>query len=388
MNNVDKVYFANNEIFPDTRESIYLNYDSYAGQTGATLGRNNTGWIVRNNVSMTNVMSGIYYYNNVRYGRLQQTDNRVTLPMMLYTFADVTIYINDTEYQPYTWTCIDSVNGKGGLRIFSKIKDEDISENMDYSDSTGATIERFNPTNAFNNLLVGNETDWFWAGELDRATVTMNRDGTNFTYTFKFYMAFATTPFVSWTYNPTYTPSMGFIIDSEHEVVKPFVMEQNPATGQYFVKTKNTSAEEMHQYYLFFRGHIDDEDPEDDPETSEPEDDGDDSPWNDITIEGLTTPGASAVATGFTTMYEVGSTELKALSDFMWTDNFVENIAKFFGDPKDIIVGLSIFPVKPPVEASPSIIQAGGISTGVSGSRLTDEYLITDTLGSLYIKNS
>lgn len=292
----------------------------------------------------------------------------------------------------YNWTCIQSVNGKGGLRSFGIVKDEFLSDDMEYIDATGETIDRFLDNAPFSNLLVGNETDWFWAGELDRATVTLGRNGTSFFYTFKFYMAFSTLPFATFNYenihNVGVTPSFGFMIDSQNEVICPFIIEKAGTGQEYFVNAVPTSSEDLHQYYLFFRGHVDDEGDEDDPENSEPEDDGDDSPWDDVEIEGLTTPGASAVATGFTTMYEVSKTELQNLSDFMWTDNFVENISKFFGDPKDIIVGLAIFPVKPPTESSSVVIKAGGISTGISGLRLTDQYLITDVLGTLYIKKS
>ena len=312
----------------------------------------------------------------------------------LGAYEDINVYnaIIGAEQPPFDWTCIQSVNGKAGLRSFAIINDENLSNDMSYIDTTGETIARFLDNAPFSNLLVGNETDWFWAGELDRATVTLNRNGTSFSYTFKFYMAFSTLPFATFTFENTHnvsvTPSFGFMIDSQEEAVCPFIIEKAGTGQEYFVNAVPTSTEDLHQYYLFFRGHVDDEGDEYDPENSEPEDDGDDSPWDDIEIEGLTTPGASAVATGFTTMYEVSKTELQNLSDFMWTDNFVENISKFFGDPKDIIVGLAIFPVKPPTESSSVVIKAGGISTGISGLRLTDQYLITDVLGTLYIKKS
>lgn len=297
--------------------------------------------------------------------------------------------ITQSEQALYSWTCINSVNGKAGLRNFSIVKDEYLQDSMSIVDADGHTIDAFVQSYAFDNLLAGVETDWFWAGELDRATITLVRTGNDFTYTLKFYMAYSTLPFTYLNYKPTYLPSIGFMIDAENEVVKPFIMEYNPATGIYYVETfDSVSGENMHKFYLFFRGHIDDENPEDDPENTDTEDDGDDTPWNDTPIQGLTIPTASAVETGFTTMYEVSASELKALSSFLWSDSFMDNVSKFFSDPKDIIVGLSISPVKPNTESSPSIIKAGRISTGVSGNKLTSQYKLTDPLGSIYIKKA
>lgn len=300
--------------------------------------------------------------------------------------------LTNNQHHTYNWTSVESVNGKLGLRSFGSVIDSELSEEMEYIDATGDTIERFLENAPFANLLVGVETDWFWAGELDRATVTLARRDTTFYYTFKFYMAFSTLPFATFNYenihNVSVTPSFCFMIDRENEVICPYIIEKAGTGQEYFVNAVSTSSEDLHQYYLFFRGHVDDENPEDDPENTDTEDDGDDTPWIDTPIQGLTIPSASAVETGFTTMYEVSATELKALSSFLWSDDFMDNVSKFFSDPKDIIVGLSISPIKPTTESSPSIIKAGRISTGVSGNKLTSQYKLTDSLGSIYIKKA
>lgn len=301
----------------------------------------------------------------------------------LYTF------LKEVETPPYEWTCIHSVNGKLGLKNFSLVDDEILSDTMNITDYNTGVVERIEQTNVFDNLLVGVETDWFWAGELDRATITLTRQSNVFIYVFKFYMAFSTLPFATWNIQDPNKPfGFGFMIDADNQVVVPFYVETIPNNQGHFIKAVTTSDEDKHQYYLFFRGHYDDENPEDDPENTDTEDDGDDSPWQDIAVEGLTVPSASAVETGFTTMYEIGPTELKNLSSFLWSDNFMDNVSKFFSDPKDIIVGLSISPIKPDTEGEPSIIKAGRISTGVSGNKLSSQYKLTETLGSIYIKKA
>ena len=110
-------------------------------------------------------------------------------------------------------------------------------------------------------------------------------------------------------------------------------------------------------------------------------------PWHDTQITGLTVPGKSAIDTGFTSMYEVSPGELQSLSRFLWSNNFVDNVSKFFSDPREIIIGVSIMPINPDVGSSKEIV-AGGISTGISGLPLTSQYKLVDDFGSIYVKKS
>lgn len=110
-------------------------------------------------------------------------------------------------------------------------------------------------------------------------------------------------------------------------------------------------------------------------------------PWIPDDIDPLTTPNISAIDTGFTSMFQVTKTELQNLSDFLWSDSFVDNVAKFFNDPREIIVGIAIMPVAPEV-GSAMTIQAGGISTGIQGNPLTSQYKLMEDIGSVYIQKA
>lgn len=102
-------------------------------------------------------------------------------------------------------------------------------------------------------------------------------------------------------------------------------------------------------------------------------------------IDPLTAPTISAIDTGFTSMFQVTKTELQNLSDFLWSSAFVDNVKKFFNDPREIIVGIAIMPVAPDV-GSDMTIQAGGISTGITGKPLTSQYKLLEDIGTVYIK--
>lgn len=111
------------------------------------------------------------------------------------------------------------------------------------------------------------------------------------------------------------------------------------------------------------------------------------NPWTPDDIDPLTAPTISAIDTGFTSMFQVTKTELQNLSDFLWSDNFVDNVKKFFNDPREIIVGISIMPVAPNV-GSDMNIQAGGIDTGIQGKPLTSQYVLMEDVGEVYIQKA
>ena len=324
------------------------------------------------------------YYTDNRYNmndaRMQGTES--------WNSTKVYEIISHALIPEYTWTCIESVTGKSGVKNFSIIKDEFITGESFTTQDANTFDKLIDIAGDTASLLVGNEVDWFWAGELDRSTVTKTRDGEIFRDVFKFYNYMQELPFNYFEWPRGGRRYICFIIDAENEVVKPVCISYQNLSSTYYVDVISISAEIAHKYYIWFRGHIDGDDQESDPEDTDTEEDGDDTPWVDTPIQGLTVPSASAVETGFTTMYEVSATELKALSSFLWSDDFMDNVSKFFSDPKDIIVGLSISPVKPTTESSPSIIKAGRISTGVSGNKLTSQYKLTDSLGSIYIKKA
>lgn len=87
-----------------------------------------------------------------------------------------------------------------------------------------------------------------------------------------------------------------------------------------------------------------------------------------------TLPTRGAVGSGFVKVYEVGDTELQDICEFMWDDSLIANLGRLFSDPREIIVGLMVFPITPLHTTSNSPIYAGNLDTGVTGNLLTNEY--------------
>ena len=89
-------------------------------------------------------------------------------------------------------------------------------------------------------------------------------------------------------------------------------------------------------------------------------------------------PNLSAVDTGFITLFNPSASQLKSLANYMWSGLFdLDTFKKIFADPMDCILGLSIVPVNVP-SGSSDTVKVGNISTGVSMTKATSQYVAVD----------
>lgn len=178
---------------------------------------------------------------------------------------------------------------------------------------------------------------------------------------------------------------IGFIMDSEQQAARvgifyPQYDAQTELLTGYTVDFTDSDYSET-DIYTWLQGGLD---PEDQPDINEGNEGTAPDAQPDVPITGITKPSYGAIDTGFTKMYRMSDAQLKALSAFLWSSNFIDNVKKFFNDPREIIVGLSIMPVIPETGDAEEVA-AGGISTGVYGAPLTDQYLF-DTFGACEVK--
>lgn len=95
-------------------------------------------------------------------------------------------------------------------------------------------------------------------------------------------------------------------------------------------------------------------------------------------------PSISVCDSGFVSLFAPNETQLKALSDFMWSDSFsLDSFKKLFNDPMDCILGLSIVPVNIPTGSAREITVGNVVST-VSCDVVTSQFVSVDC-GSLTI---
>lgn len=108
---------------------------------------------------------------------------------------------------------------------------------------------------------------------------------------------------------------------------------------------------------------------------------GGDGKYN-LDSDGITSvpdlPTIDAADLGFVTMYCPTKAQLKALSDFMWSNAFdLNTYKKLFGDPMESIIGLAIVPVDPSIGGSKNVM-FGTIDSGVNMNYMTSQYVQVD----------
>ncbi len=82
----------------------------------------------------------------------------------------------------------------------------------------------------------------------------------------------------------------------------------------------------------------------------------------------------SGVEAGFISLYSPSSSQLRSLASYLWTSDFVDNVKKMFGDPMDVIIGLTQLPFSVPTGAS-TTVKAGFIDTGIAMPRVSQQYI-------------
>ena len=105
--------------------------------------------------------------------------------------------------------------------------------------------------------------------------------------------------------------------------------------------------------------------------------DGDyDDDSDDIDFPNL--PVISAMGSGLITMYNPTVAQLMGFSNYLWSNDVFTNLQKFIQSPMDLIISLAIVPVAVQTEATASTIKIGGISTGATALKVTNQYMTFD----------
>lgn len=86
-------------------------------------------------------------------------------------------------------------------------------------------------------------------------------------------------------------------------------------------------------------------------------------------------PAISSADTGFITLFNPTSTQLKNLAQYMWGSLFdITTWKKIFADPMDCILGLSIVPVNVPSSGTDTV-KVGNISTGITMNKANSQFV-------------
>lgn len=85
-------------------------------------------------------------------------------------------------------------------------------------------------------------------------------------------------------------------------------------------------------------------------------------------------PSLGSTGSGFVQLYNPTTSELQALGGYLWSKDFLDNIAKIFQDPMDLIITLNVVPCSPPI-FNTSRVYIGSLDTHVDMQRVSSEYV-------------
>ena len=298
-------------------------------------------------------------------------------------FTDATECYNymTTNAVTYTWQSVPSISGKNGILSLATIKDDAINNGDPVSN---AVIDAFSslPTSALaSNLLGGSDDRWFIIdGDTEEIPPRW------FTRVLEIYLYSdqrvdfdfsgnivnpdeSLTPFsVSTSCGTSGNVYLSILVDEENEVAKVSFIHDN-GNNTYSYNQETFSDTEMHNLWIWLQGTYESEEIN--------EETGESDSFNPRYPEQIgqpTQPPIDAIDTGFTTMYKITSDQLRALSTYMWSSQWIDVVKKLMEDPSDVVVGLMMFPVEPLASVNLSDIIVGGIQTNAKGYKLSDQY--------------
>ena len=387
-----QIHFSNNTNYLQFRGTgnytLRINYFSNVGggTLGVTMNVSNRGYYTSNL---------LYYYGIIINTETQQAkiwcfnqsaSNQYQLVSGAYgnNTALFDLYQNVINAIPtlYNWSSVPAISGKNGILSLSQIKDESIGTGDYVAAGEESDFKRLVFASSLDELTANvpnnTEIEVAWAGNTHY--MTLERTAPLKTFVIRLYMFGFSGPVYSYTYSPgsNNTSYLSFIRDLGNEVAALSIIGKYTTDNikySYNSPGASTSAEDMTTIYNWLLGHVVSDDVPSIDSFVDNEGDGGGvlQDRENIPIPKPDVPYLSAYDSGFVSQYQITKPELKKLCSYLWSNDFWENVGKFFGDPKDIIMGLCIFPLVPPTGSSKTI-KAGGITTNATGYPLTEQF--------------
>ena len=242
----------------------------------------------------------------------------------------------------------------------------------------------------WNNLAVGQEVTICYSGQINYLNI--KRD-TASSCQLKFYRDSSHFLIYSTSVNMQTLgrdPYLCFVIDEEQNVVQPIIAYELDVQGQKQLTWSQISPaisdSEMYALYVWLQFT---EDSTPNPYSQGSESNGGEdfnlTPQDDFSDE--LPPDITGLDCGFFTVYCPTSSQLQDLAGFLWSDDIIDNIKKYFGNVSDSIISLYMLPYKPSGLSSKKF-QVGNImlDDGPSVEYLTGQRYVDVDMGSFSIE--
>lgn len=404
--------------YPFKQEPMYNNYFNYAidstwSMRGTQYGISlfPTQWGGNANINYTSSSMGFFIDNERHFGRVftyarsqygsyyaYASDANDSVKRQVYEFL-----VGHTIPE-YTWHSLNTIKGLDRTLQLTAIKDEFINNAEAVTGAPRTNIEYYYEQSSIRQLMGG-----LGVGEEIRL-VTTEEGGDEYLPTYKalfggrdsdgdYYIkgviyeldAPAECYAVFGGGTDDIVSFLGILIDREHEVATTTQISYSSfynltSYNQFGVMTSSEAY--MKCLYRILSPVLpteDEDEPEDEPYSDDDTGTGDNNYIDDGVPEDELPPSFCTEA-GFVTLYAPNNSELRSISNFMWTsDQYdLDNFKKVFASPMDCIIGLNKLPIHIPTSSSKTLA-VGNISTGISVG-VADAQFVPITCGTVYIE--
>ena len=318
------------------------------------------------------------------------------------------IIINDVEPISYNWQAWDYLSGNSGqyranmtrLKI-SAFEDFSPSGNYQRGDAYFDLVSgQASIWNIFQNAQIGVENKIAYSGN-NYLTLTVT-DGAQTgvkKFTFKFYAPASSETTPLYTVEKTIyvigqTPDvdcyLSFVYDNEHQIavfmpVTKVYYQQGLA--QYMFGNENPTAEEMLYIFMWLQasGAGTPEYPYDMGSTDNGGDPSGPKPGDHITPADV--PALGAMGAGMFTVYCPTEAQLGQIATFLWSDNLITNIRKYFNSVNENVISLYVLPYKPGTLPTKNFQVGNMQSDTITGVEYITSRFVSVDMGSVYVEN-
>ena len=365
---------------------------------------------------MGGTIGGTYvYYNFGITENINGWDFDVCIPPIFTDPAEFMDYISSPAIT-YNWKSVPAVSGYMGIVPFTMIKDDKIEEGTtSHVVLPEDNIERYTDQSNMRKLCLNHvANEWFTCAEsgLNYMQLRYNFGGIDnsiLLIDFKIINHYGegNNQYYAEVYSGSiYQPPsldgmrdafLAFIIDEENEVA-----QFDPVTHYQLASSTpplfgvdygylQPNDQQMAAIYYFLKGSPEEID-EDDPYADGSEGDGGDgNPYQPQDHLGLSSkPTKSGLNLGIVTLYKPDETEIALISQFLWSNDVLDNFKKYFNNFADNIMSFYVLPVSPEAAAVASKpFKVGNMTSEDAGLQavdyITDRYVDID-MGAFYLK--
>lgn len=315
----------------------------------------------------------------------------------------------------YEWSSVPAISGKNGILSLTMIKDDKIEEGTtSHVVLPEDNIERYTDQSNMRLICLNHlVNEWFVAAEsgLNQLQLRYTLGGNNDIFVIEFKVINHYGEGNNQYYAEVYSGSiynspprdgskdafLAFVIDEENEVAMfdpvthlKLASSTPPVFGVDYGYLQPND-QQMAALYYFLKGSPEEID-EDDPYADGSEGDGGDgNPYQPQDHIGLSSkPTKSGLDLGIITLYKPDNTEIALISQFLWSNDVLDNFKKYFNNFADNIMSFYVLPVSPEAAAIASKpFKVGNMTSEDAGLQavdyITDRYVDID-MGAFYLK--